>query len=150
MYCGVFKMKIHKQDLLIHGIVDGLLDDGEFTWKLKRNRNKFNIFTLHHLGYNEKLYTSKNINEPPSSIYELGCILGYPPECARMWGMYLPFLRIGLYTDLFNTTINYNSICFNTMGLTDYAIKWCMDNYEKKVLEVFGKSTLNVKTVTKK
>lgn len=142
-------MKIEKQDLLIHGIVDGLLDVSEPTDKIKNDINKFNIFNIQHLGYSkkEKLFTNKRIKKPPNSIYELGIILGYPPKCVELWTKYFYFLQQGYVHQIYNTTINYNSICFNAMDLVDYAIDWCESKYRKQILKVFDKSTLYVNSI---
>lgn len=138
-------MRIQKQDLLLHGIVDGLLNDGEPINKIKKNIDKFNVFSLEHLGYRkEKLYTSKDIHFTPQTVTELGIILGFPPECAVMWEMYLPYFSLGYVSNIYQTVLNYNGICFNTMGMFEYALEWCENKYHDIIMKTFGRSKIQV------
>ena len=61
-------------------------------------------------------------------IYKIGVMLGYYPESCELFKN----TRRSLQSSML---INFNGINFNTMGLVDEAINWCLNQYGEKILE---------------
>jgi hypothetical protein len=134
--------KLRKQDLLIKGIANVLFRQrGEDEPIDKIDINNFNVINLiiNNKGGNKIIY-NKNIELHFENKY-LGLDLGYPPLCVSKFNT-LVFNSKNKY--FLNHGLNYNGITFNTLLETNYAINWCIENYEEKILNEFGFSEFTV------
>ena len=79
----------------------------------------------------DRIYSRYNCPYPTSE-YDFGILMGYPPDCCELFCKVTDDIRFQ------STKINFNGLAFNTMGLIDYALDWCILQYGDAIRRLQG------------